>query len=80
MSKTFEVISHYRKAGAVLLARLDSQAEAVARARDTAIGYVETGGDFLIAITVVTTTTRKTLSTFYPDRYEADCLDDDDDG
>jgi hypothetical protein len=79
--KIFEVAGHYRKAGAVVLERFGTQAEAVSFAREAAINYVEPGGgDSLIRFTVKNQATRQTLSTFYPDRYEADSLDDDDDG
>jgi hypothetical protein len=33
-----------------------------------------------ITVTVTNQATKQVLSTFYPDFYEADCLDDDDDG
>jgi len=79
--KIYEVTSHYKKARSVILDSFSTQAEAVIFAREAAINYVETGSaDPLVSITVINKTTKKTLSTFYPDHYEADCLDDDDDG
>jgi hypothetical protein len=77
---TYEVAGHYKKAGVVVLERFGTPAEAVSFARDAAINYVETGGDFPISFTVTNRATEQTVSTFYPDRYEADSLDDDDDG
>lgn len=80
-NKIYQVTSHYKKAGAVMLDRFSTQPEAMSFARDAAINHIEPGsGDPLISITVSNRTTNKTLSTFYPDPYEAETLDDDDDG
>lgn len=77
----YEVTSHYKKAGAVVLGRFSTQPEAVTFARDTAINYIESGsGDPLISVTVTNKAANKTLCSFYPDPYEAESLDDDDDG
>ena len=79
--KIYQVTSHYRKAGAVMLDRFGTQPEAMSFALEAAINHIESGaGDPLISITVSNRTTNKTLSTFYPDPYEAETLDDDDDG
>lgn len=79
--KTIEVAGRYRKRGAVALATFDTRLEALTFARETAANHIEPGsGDSLIAVTVTDKATGKTLSTFYPDPYEADTLDDDDDG
>lgn len=79
--KNYAVTCHYKKAGAVVLDRFGTQAEALSFARDTVIDWIEPGsGDSLIAVTVTDSATRQTLSTFHPDPYEADSLDDDDDG
>lgn len=79
-NKTYEVTSHYRKAQAVVLDRFSTQTEALAFARD-AIDQIEPApGDCLVCVTVTNGATNKVLSTFYPDFYEAESLDDDDDG
>jgi len=79
--KIYEVTGHYKKAGAVVLDKFSTQPEALSFARDTVIDCVEPGpGDSLISVTVTDKATGQTLSTFYPDPYEADSLDDDDDG
>jgi hypothetical protein len=79
-SGIYEVVSHSRKAGAAVLERFGTQAEALVFARRI-VDEIEPGpGDTLVSITVADKATGKTLSTFYPDRYEADSLDDDDDG
>lgn len=81
LDKTFEVAGRYQKSGAVVLDRFGTQLEAVTFARETAASCIEPGiGDSLIAVTVTNKATGKTVSTFYPDPYETDSLDDDDDG
>lgn len=76
----YEVVSRYRKAGAVVLERFGTQTEALIFARRTVDDIESSPGDILVSVTVGNKATGKTLSTFYPDRYEADSLDDDDDG
>jgi hypothetical protein len=79
-NKIFEVTSHYKKAGAVVMDRFSTQSEALAFARDAADSIEPEAGDSLVSVTVTNQTTKRILSTFYPDFYEAECLDDDDDG
>lgn len=80
-NKIFQVTGHYKKAGAVVLEGFGTRPEALAFARDAVINCIEPGaGDSLVSITVTDKATNQTLSTFYPDPYEADSLDDDDDG
>lgn len=79
-NKIYEVTAHYKKAGAIVMDRFSTQSEALAFARD-ATDRIEPGADdSLVSVTVTNQTTKQVLSTFYPDFYEADCLDDDDDG
>lgn len=76
----YEVTSHYKKAGAVVLDRFSTQPEALAFARDATDCIEPRSDDSLVSVTVTNQATKQTLSTFYPDFYEADSLDDDDDG
>lgn len=79
--KTFEVAGRYRKRATVVLDRFGTRLEALTFAREAAAVCIEPGtGDALIAVTVTDRATGKTLSTFYPEPYEAESLDDDDDG
>ena len=81
LNKIYKVTGHYKKAGAVMLDEFSMQTDALAFARDAVDDYVETGpGDFLVSVAVTNKVTNQILSTFYPDFYEADSLDDDDDG
>ncbi len=79
-NKIFEVTSHYKKAGAVVMDRFSTQPEALAFARDATDSIEPEAGDSLVSVTVTNQATKRILSTFYPDFYEAECLDDDDDG
>ena len=79
-NKIYEVTSHYKKAGAVVMDRFSTQPEALAFARDATDSIEPEAGDTLVSVTVTNQATKKILSTFYPDFYEAECLDDDDDG
>ncbi len=80
-TKSFEVKGKYRKRGTVLLASFSARTEALAFARDAADHYVEPESrDSLVSITVIDKATNESVSTFYPERYEAESLDDDDDG
>ena len=79
-NKIYEVTSHYKKAGAVVMDRFSTQPEALAFARGATDAIEPEAGDSLVSVTVTNQATRKILSTFYPDFYEAECLDDDDDG
>lgn len=79
-NQIYEVISHYNKAGAIVLDRFATQAEALAFAREATDCIEPQSGDSLVSITVSNQASKQILSTFYPDFYEADCLDDDDDG
>ena len=76
----YEVTSHYKKAGAVVMERFGTQSEALVFARNATDTIEPEAGDALVSITVTNQATRKVLSTFYPDFYEAESLDDDDDG
>lgn len=79
--KIYKVTSHYKKAEAAILDEFGTQPEALVFARDAVNNYMETGtGDSLVSITVTNKATNQILSTFYPDFYEADSIDDDDDG
>jgi len=79
-NKIYEVTSHYKKAGAIVMDRFSSQSEALAFARDATDCIEPRSDDSLVSVTVTNQATRQSVSTFYPDFYEADCLDDDDDG
>lgn len=80
-NKSFEVKGKFRKRGTVVLDSFSTRAEALAFARDATDNYVEPESrDSLVSITVIDKATGDTLSTFYPERYEAESLDDDDDG
>lgn len=80
-NRNFEVKGKFRKRGAVVLSSFGTRLEALAFARDAADNYVEPESrDPLLSITVVDRASNETLSTFYPERYEAESLDDDDDG
>ena len=78
--KIFEVTSHYKKAGAIVMDRFGTQSEALAFARGATDSIEPEAGDSLVSVTVTNQATKRILSTFYPDFYEAECLDDDDDG
>lgn len=79
--RNFEVRGRFRKRGSVLLESFGTRLEALAFARDAADNFVEPESrDPLVSIAVIDRTTGGTLSTFYPERYEAEALDDDDDG
>lgn len=79
-NKIYEVTSHYKKAGAIVMERFSTQPEALVFARDATDCLEPRSDDSLVSVTVTNLATRQTLSTFYPDFYEADSLDDDDDG
>ena len=79
-NKIYEVTSHFKKAGAVVMDRFSTQSEALAFARDATDSIGPEEGDSLVSVTVTNQVTRKILNTFYPDFYEAESLDDDDDG
>jgi hypothetical protein len=76
----YEVTSNFKKAGAVVLDRFGTQPEAVVFARNATDTIEPEEGDSLISVTVTDQVTKKILNTFYPDFYEAESLDDDDDG
>jgi len=76
----YEVTSHYKKAGAIVMDRFSTQSKALAFARDATDFIEPRSDDSLVSVTVTNQATKQILSTFYPDFYEADCLDDDDDG
>ena len=81
MDKNYEVTGHYKNARKAVLDRFGTQSEALTFARDLVINYTEPeSGDLLVSITVINRATNKILSTFYPDPYEAESMDDDDDG
>ena len=80
-NKSFEVKGKFRKRGTIVLDSFSTRVEALAFARDAADNYVEPESrDSLVSITVIDKATNESLSTFYPERYEAESLDDDDDG
>ena len=79
-NKIYEVTSHYKKAGAIVMDRFSSQPDALAFARDATDSIEPRSDDSLVSVTVTNQATKQILTTFYPDFYEADCLDDDDDG
>jgi hypothetical protein len=67
-NKIYEVISHYKKAGAVVMDRFSTQPEALAFARDATDSIEPEAGDSLVSVTITN------------QAYEAECLDDDADG
>ncbi len=80
-SRNFEVKGKFRRRGTVVLNSFGTRLEALAFARDAADNYVEPESrDPLVSVMVVDKAANDTLSTFYPERYEAESLDDDDDG
>ncbi len=79
-NRIFEVTGKYRKRGAVVLGRFGTRLEALAFARDAADNCVEPAGDSLVCVMAIDKAASEVLSTFYPERYEAESLDDDDDG
>ncbi len=76
----YEVASHYKKARAVVLVRFSTQPEALSFARRAVDEIKPASGDALVSVTVTNKAANEILTTFYPDFYEAECLDDDDDG
>lgn len=80
-SRNFEAKGKFKKRGTIVLGSFSTRAEALAFARDAADNHVEPESrDSLVSITVMDKATNESLSTFYPERYEAESLDDDDDG
>jgi hypothetical protein len=79
-NKIYEVTSNFKKAGAVVLDRFGTQSEAMAFARSATDTIEPEESDSLVSVTVTNQVTKKILSTFYPDFYEAESQDDDDDG